>query len=359
MSKELCKAINEADEKIVLDLESKDYMFKDKILEAFCPAKKNGGKRECDSNGLKVASAFIALLKYFKSIDDYEDNLKNDKLAEYAILWLNYKIRQNKKIEAGINDIYDMITTNEWFTEHRQDTDKKKDMMKFFYTYLNNLYALLKGICDTINKCSESSSTNECIKSAERCVSLYQYCVNNCPWKRNYNLYCSVLSHLKSDYDKFRENHNNLPEMKLPNGIESCDSLCEKKKQESESKKQTSEQPEQVTTSEDSLPVRSQIKLADSREEPQSSISVQMDKSNSITPQSVIPTSINNGNKLPYIAVPFILIPIILVISYKFLAPAWRKRMKKKNMKKIINLCDKKKAKNGVTNVFIEKNQLE
>ncbi|SCL97083.1 CIR protein [Plasmodium chabaudi adami] len=65
----------------------------------------------------------------------------------------------------------------------------------------------------------------------------------------------------------------------------------------------------------------------------------------------------NFGNKIPYIVVPFILILIILGITYKYFAPVWRKKLKKKqDTKKIINLCDKHKAEMEVTNTLIENN---
>ncbi|VTZ70678.1 CIR protein [Plasmodium chabaudi chabaudi] len=309
MSKELCGAIKFADENVVFDSKSERYSFKDDILKTYCP------NQICDGDGKLLGSAFTALLYYFKSID--EEKLEDDKLAQYAILWFNYKITQNTKIEDGINDIYNiLIKNNSWFSEHRQYTDKNENVMKIYFSYLNNLYALLKEICNTIDKCSDPSKTSECQESGKKCASLYRSCIISFPWKEICNPYCSVLSNLKKDYDKFRKNHNdkNLPELKPPEGRESCESFC-KSKQESKVEEPTNEVSEIVTPT--------VVSLAD---------------------PSVTPKSINNGNKLPYIAVPLILIPIILGISYKYLTPVWRKKMKRKTMKKIINLSDQKKA---------------
>ncbi|SCL86556.1 CIR protein [Plasmodium chabaudi adami] len=342
MSSGVCEAIKYADEVVVFDQESKDYTFDDEILKVYCPAKKIGGKRECDSNGLKVSSAFIAMLEYFKSTDDYEDNLKNDKLAEYAILWLNYKIKQNKNILFGVNDIYDMTTRNDWFTEHREYIDKKKDIMTIYYSYLNKLYTLLKEICNTITKCNESPSKEECVEYANKCVKLYQEYAKTGPTHHEYcNPYCHILSNLKDDYEKFRKKYNEnkenkLPEFTMPNGVESCKSLCRKKEQKPKAEDQVTEQQESVISTENILSDQPSPEVSDSQEG-------QLDEPDSITLSSVTSTSINNGNKLPYIAVPFVLIPIILGISYKYLIHGRGKKVKKKkNEKKIINLCEEK-----------------
>ncbi|SCL88019.1 CIR protein [Plasmodium chabaudi chabaudi] len=66
-----------------------------------------------------------------------------------------------------------------------------------------------------------------------------------------------------------------------------------------------------------------------------------------------------NEHKIIVFSVIAIAVPVILAVMYKFLAPVWRKKMKKIKMKKIINLCDEKKTKEEAANTFIEKNQSE
>ncbi|SCL85143.1 Plasmodium variant antigen protein Cir/Yir/Bir, putative [Plasmodium chabaudi chabaudi] len=305
MSEELCKVIDDIENFAVYDSEYKGYKFDD-ILKTYCPNNK------CDTDVKNLGSAFMTLLEVFKKVDDYDDNLKNDILSQYAILWFNSKVKINENFEAETNNIYNILKENGWIDEYHQYTDRNENIMKFHYIFLKNLYELLKGICDTINKCKSSSNPTECQESAEKCGELYRTCLITFPWKEICNPYCRVLSNLKKDYEKIKEKYSdkNLPELKPPPGIESCEISCAKKNQELKVKELKTN-----TVTEVSLPV-----------------------------PSVTHTSINNGNKLPYIAVPLILIPIILGISYKFLAPAWRKREKKKTMKKIINLSDQKKA---------------
>ncbi|VTZ67343.1 CIR protein [Plasmodium chabaudi chabaudi] len=305
MSKGVCEQIDQIEKYITFDSGSQNYKFND-ILKAYCPNK------NCDTDEKILGSAFTALVENLKSIDD--EKPEDIKLGQYAILWLSYKIRENTNIKLIRNTIYDILTQNEWFSEYRQYTDKNEDIMGFHFLYFKRLYDLLKGICETINKCSNSSNNEECINSAKKCDEFYRICILSAPWKEICNPYCSVLSNLKNDYDKLRKNNDQLPELTLPKGVESCENLCNGK-QKWEFAKLKFEVSKIDTPTKVSLPV-----------------------------PSVTPTSVNNANKLSYIAVPLILIPIILGFSYKYLTPVWRKKAKRKAMKKIINLSDQKKA---------------
>ncbi|SCL84027.1 CIR protein [Plasmodium chabaudi chabaudi] len=321
MSEELCGAIDQIEEYITFDSTSQKYNFNDGILNAYCPGSENGGKGQCDSDDLKLGSAFMALLKNFESVDDYDDNLKGDILYKYAVLWLSYKIRENPNIEFIRSTIPGILEKNEWYKELSKSEDDNENAMGFHFIYLNNLYKFLKGICETINKCKGPSNNDECIKSAEECSKLYRSCLIAFPWKEICNPYCSILSNLKKDYDKIRAKYSDkkLPELKLTEGLSDCNEEClklnKRYKDIVDEHNHSIDGSKKVPTLQNSLPG-----------------------------PSVISTSINNGNKLPYIAVPLVLIPIILGISYKYLTPVWRKKMKKKTMKKIINLSDPKKA---------------
>ncbi|VTZ68595.1 CIR protein [Plasmodium chabaudi chabaudi] len=313
MSEELCKAIDEIDKNVVFNTVSQTYTLEDKIYGAYCPGSGNGEKGQCDSDDLKLGSAFMALLNNFKSID--EKKLESDKLSQYAILWFNSKVKVNEGFEPETDNIYNILNEHNLLSEYREYTDKNEDVMKIYYAFLKNLYTLLKEICNTINKCKGSSTSTECQNSGEKCVELYNICHVTFPWKEFCNPYCRVLSNLKNDYDNLRKNNDHLPELKPPPGVKSCEETCAQKCKEPEAKEPATEVSKIVTPAVVSLP-----------------------------DSSVTTTSINNGNKLPYIAVPLILIPIILGISYKYLTPVWRKKMKRKTMKKIINLSDQKKA---------------
>ncbi|VTZ66941.1 CIR protein [Plasmodium chabaudi chabaudi] len=319
MSEELCKAIDEIEDFVVFDSESKKYTFKDKILEAYCSLSGKGENGQCDTESLKLSSGFMGLLEYFKSIED--ENLDDDKRAQYAILWFSYKIRQNANIEIEKNTMYDILRQNGWLSEHIESIEKIKDIMGIHFEYLNRLYRFLKGICETITNCNDPSKTSDCQESAKKCSELYRACIVQLPWREICNPYCSVLTNLKNDYDKFRKNNSDkdIPELELTEGLSECNVECSKQEKRHKgggaAQNRSSDGSEIDTFTNASLPG-----------------------------PSVPTTSINNGNKIPYIAIPFILIPIILGISYKYLTPVWRKKSKRKAMKKIINLSDQKKA---------------
>ncbi|SCL91273.1 Plasmodium variant antigen protein Cir/Yir/Bir, putative [Plasmodium chabaudi adami] len=217
MSKGVCEAINKIEEYITFDSGSQNYKFND-ILKAYCP------NQNCDSDQKILGSAFTALVEFFKNIDI--EKPEDDILGQYAILWLSYKIRQNQNIEFIRNTIYDILKQNEWFSEHRQYTDKNKDIMGFHFLFLNRLYALLKGICETITNCNDPSKASECIESGKKCSDLYRTCIVQIPWAEICSPYCVVLSNLKNDYDKLRKNNIKLPELTPPEGITSCENFC-------------------------------------------------------------------------------------------------------------------------------------
>ncbi|VTZ66930.1 CIR protein [Plasmodium chabaudi chabaudi] len=308
MSKGVCEQINFVDENIVFDQKNKKYTYKDKIFETYCSPSRNGEKGQCDNDGELLSSAFIALLKNFENVD--ENKLESDKLAQYAILWFSSKIKENTKAGHGINDIYNtFIKNNSWFSEHSKSIEKKKDMMNFHSIYLTNLYKFLKGICETINICNDPSKTSECIKSANKCADSYRTCMNSFPWGELCSPYCSVLSNLKKDYENFREaniNKKDLPELKPPEGRENCENYCKSLTQILNGKESAIGGTKQVTTHK--IGLLGQLRIL---------------------------TGINNGNKLPYIAIPFILIPIILGISYKYIT--YRQRKKLNSKKKYAN----------------------
>ncbi|SCL83894.1 Plasmodium variant antigen protein Cir/Yir/Bir, putative, partial [Plasmodium chabaudi chabaudi] len=87
MSEELCEKINQIEKYITFDSASQNYTFNDKILNAYCPNK------NCENDDLKLGSAFMGLLDNFKGADG--ENPEDDKLYQYAVLWLSYKIREN------------------------------------------------------------------------------------------------------------------------------------------------------------------------------------------------------------------------------------------------------------------------
>eukprot|EP00364_Plasmodium_chabaudi_P000005 XP_016652860.1 CIR protein [Plasmodium chabaudi chabaudi] len=355
MLEEVCGAINQINKVLSDDILTLGQHFPDDELgyTAYCPNAKEGEKGKCVTNGDRISAGFIWLLEMFKALDDVE-NLKdiNDQYVEYAILWLSSKnILINPDMLVSVTGIYDILERNNpiGYKEFRNKIEKKKQLMNFGDYHMGKLYELLKEMCTLITKYDQDRSfPDSYLNHANKCANLYQNLVTEAYSSKMCDSYCYVLSTLKDAYDKFRRENEfdsdyQLPEFTLPEGIKSCEKLCEKKNQELKVESSKIDVSETVTPTETILSYQTSTELSDSREESLPKIEVQMDDPKSITLPSVIPTSINNGNKLPYIAVPFILIPVIFGISYKYLTLMWKKKMKsKKNVRKIINLSDKK-----------------
>ncbi|SCL91535.1 CIR protein [Plasmodium chabaudi adami] len=351
---EVCGVINEIEKSFVENpKKSGEYIFTDQMYEAYCPNAKEGEKGKCVTNGGRISSGFIWLLEMFKALDNVE-NFKdiNDQYVEYAILWLSSKnILINPDILVSVTGIYDILERNNpiGYKEFRNKIEKKKKLMNFGDYHMGKLYELLKEMCTLITKYGQDRSFPDSYSNyANKCANLYQNLVKKAYSSNMCDSYCHVLSTLKNAYDKFRgeneyDSDYQLPEFTLPEGIESCEILCEKKNQELKVESSKIDVSETVTLTETILSDKSSTELSDNREESLPKIEVQMDEIKSITIPSVMPTNINNGNKVPYIVVPFILILIIFGISYKYLTLRWKKKMKrKKNVRKIINLRDKK-----------------
>ncbi|KEG00569.1 hypothetical protein YYE_04753 [Plasmodium vinckei vinckei] len=109
--------------------------YKDQIHN-YCHYENDSGNGNCHNDYLKMASSgVIHLLEALKKY-----NLEYDKLAEYAILWLSYKLNQKPNNNfTKLNDFYDnYIEKNNYYNKKINSDDnttykdiiyKKKDLM--------------------------------------------------------------------------------------------------------------------------------------------------------------------------------------------------------------------------------------
>ncbi|SCL87146.1 Plasmodium variant antigen protein Cir/Yir/Bir, putative [Plasmodium chabaudi chabaudi] len=156
----------------------------------YCNYENTSKKYTCDDYFQLVSCGFIYLLKTLK--DKYK--LEDDKLAEYVILWLSYKLNTvNDKCATNLNEIYtSYIETNNYYNEKIKDgdtttykdiIDKKKDLMdikeisKFsslfsilFYMYYlfhdecldcEKIWKLAKNFADILEELNEDSNIEE------------------------------------------------------------------------------------------------------------------------------------------------------------------------------------------------------
>ncbi|CAD2085015.1 PIR protein CIR protein, partial [Plasmodium vinckei brucechwatti] len=105
-------------------------------IHTYCHYGNNSGKGNCPSYIEMVSSGVIYVLKTLKEKYD----LDYDKLAEYAILWLRYKLNQAAPYNnTKLNDFYNNhIEKNKYYNNkikgddsptYKEIIDKKKDLM--------------------------------------------------------------------------------------------------------------------------------------------------------------------------------------------------------------------------------------
>ncbi|ETB58548.1 hypothetical protein YYC_03877, partial [Plasmodium yoelii 17X] len=145
-----CELITAADINFVDDPNRPREDTSTGLFNSYCPYNK------CDTDDKIVSSTFIALLKYFEWIDD--ENLDSDKLVEYAILWLSYRLNQKK--ESGTTKIYNFYTnnveTNNKYEENISTNNKiKKDVIckkiksiDIDIKDISNFYDAFKSLCN-------------------------------------------------------------------------------------------------------------------------------------------------------------------------------------------------------------------
>ncbi|VTZ67871.1 CIR protein [Plasmodium chabaudi chabaudi] len=119
----------------------------------YCNYKNNSVTYDCNDYFQLTSCGFIYLLKTLK--DNYK--LEDDKLAEYVILWLSYKLNTVKdKCATNLNEIYtSYIETNNYYNKNIKDgdtttykdiIDKKKDLMNMDIKEIskfNGLFSIL------------------------------------------------------------------------------------------------------------------------------------------------------------------------------------------------------------------------
>ncbi|SCL84898.1 Plasmodium variant antigen protein Cir/Yir/Bir, putative [Plasmodium chabaudi chabaudi] len=242
----LCKAIDDIDKLIVVDVnDGAVYLQNDPTLNSYCPFKNNLGKHECHGYEEMVISAFIALLTLFKSDGDELDVLEDNKLAEYAILWLSYKLNQKKNIKfKNLKDFYDKyikdngniynndITGVHAYNSYKDIINEKINMKTINIKEMSIFYDLLKLLCDIYTEFdSNNSDCTKCSQKANEFVENYKKLNDNCSITGN-NSYSQILYTLSTDYKNFKndcakkctncKDMPTLPKIKTPQNSIEC-----------------------------------------------------------------------------------------------------------------------------------------
>ncbi|SCL95416.1 CIR protein [Plasmodium chabaudi adami] len=186
------------------------------LVNAYCPFKSTPKKNECHSYEEMISSAVLFFLKWLETSYDYQDDFKNDKLAEYAILWLSYKINKNtQNIATSLNDFYAKhIEKNAKYSEkiikagdnktYKDIIYKKQNLMNMNINDISQFYDALKLLCNMYNELSDDNpNCAKCSKDAKEFVNKYNELNNDSDITRN-SSYSQILSNLFNDYNSFK-----------------------------------------------------------------------------------------------------------------------------------------------------------
>ncbi|VTZ69477.1 CIR protein [Plasmodium chabaudi chabaudi] len=214
MASGVCNAIKAIEKFIVVKEEDSGvYFTPNHALKAYCNAKE-GGTGVCFSYAEMVSSSVLFLLKSLETSYDYGDYLKNDKLAEYAILWLSYKL--NKYPQKGINTLNDFYTEhiekNEYYNvkitksskTYKDIIDRKHDLMNIGIKEISQFYDAFKSLCDMYTELDKKNQDCEnYFRKANKLVENFEKLNGNSDITGN-NSYRKILYTLSTDYDDFK-----------------------------------------------------------------------------------------------------------------------------------------------------------
>ncbi|CAD2099489.1 PIR protein CIR protein, partial [Plasmodium vinckei] len=189
----------------------------DNIIHNYCHYGKNSGQGKCNDYLEMASSGVIHLLKKLK--ENYD--LEYDKLSEYAILWLRYRLNQKEPhYNTQLNYFYNnYIEKNTYYNNKIKDNDNdsptykdiidtKKDLMdikemtKFSYPF-----KLLLLLYDKNNK---KSGNCDHLDDANRFANKFEE-LNNDYNNIEGSSYNKMLYRLSDDYNNLISKCTNFP----------------------------------------------------------------------------------------------------------------------------------------------------
>ncbi|VTZ73142.1 PIR protein [Plasmodium yoelii] len=211
MSKELCGIINTIDEYFAGDpKKSREYNSTDffNMFLSDCI---------CSSDEEQIICGFIILLN---ALD--EGSIDSDKLVEYAILWLSYKLNQKK--ENGTTRLNDFhtghIKQNGCYNKqiaagsgsgkkiHMGVIDTKIESMNIDIKDISNFYDAFKSLCNMYSEIgAEDYQCNKCLENAGELFEKYEKLKNALDINKG-SSYLQLLSSLSNDYKNFENEYN-------------------------------------------------------------------------------------------------------------------------------------------------------
>ncbi|CAD2085904.1 PIR protein CIR protein [Plasmodium vinckei lentum] len=189
-------------------------------IHDYCDYRDNPGKYKCQNYLENASSGVIYVLKKLKE----KCNLEYDKLAEYAILWLRYKLNQKAPYnKTKLNDFYtNHIGKNRYYNNKIKDDDSmtykgiidtKADLMDFKeMTKFSYPFKILLLLYDKNNKksgkCDHLDDAKKFANEFEKLNKDSNHIENS-----SYNKIMSIISNDYSNLKKKCDNFPSLPEL--------------------------------------------------------------------------------------------------------------------------------------------------
>ncbi|CAD2109174.1 PIR protein CIR protein [Plasmodium vinckei petteri] len=200
-------------------------------VKSYCQYMNNTpGSNTCFDYYQMASSGFIYFLKTLK--ENYD--LEYDKLAEYAILWLSYKLNQNPPYKStNLNNFYTKyIQKNDYYNKKIKDNgptykdiiDKKKDLMNINIKEILKFYEALKTLCNMYSDCNKSTlNCKKCSNDANKFADQFKELIKDSKNIEN-SSYSQMISTLSDDYNNLKNiyDSNNctdfpsIPKIKTP-----------------------------------------------------------------------------------------------------------------------------------------------
>ncbi|CAD2085541.1 CIR protein PIR protein [Plasmodium vinckei lentum] len=193
----------------------------DGLIHRYCHYGNKSGYGKCDNDYQKASSGVINLIQ---TLND-KDGLEYDKLAEYAILWLRYKLNQKRQTSGiKLNEFYTKyIQTNKHYNDkinnsgsmtYKDIIDTKKDLMDIneiskFYEAFSILFLLYN-----VNKKNNQDCTNYS-NDAKKFAKQFEE-LNNDPSITENSLYSQILYTLSNDYKNLKNIYHNNKSCDFP-----------------------------------------------------------------------------------------------------------------------------------------------
>ncbi|ETB58563.1 hypothetical protein YYC_03854, partial [Plasmodium yoelii 17X] len=202
MNSKVCESINSIDKYFDGDLNNSGNDASGRLLSLYCP------DNTCSSDEEKIISGFIMLLNTL-------ENLENDKIIEYAILWLSYKLNQKKENE--ITKLYDFYTENIEKNScykgnipndiNMDDIGNKIKSMDIDIKDISNFYDAFKSLCNMYSEIDEISECKTCLENAGEFFEKCEKVKNTLDITKG-SSYLQLWSSLSNDYKNFDSNYN-------------------------------------------------------------------------------------------------------------------------------------------------------